>query len=122
MDVGPADWWDHAGVLSTAGGLVFQGTGSGHFRAYDAKTGELLKDIDVGTTIVAAPMSYEIDGVQYIAVMAAWGGEDGASPIPRPHRTSAAMRGASSRSNSMAAPRRFLRSFRRLDRYRSLRH
>ncbi|MFZ0786074.1 MAG: PQQ-dependent dehydrogenase, methanol/ethanol family [Candidatus Acidiferrales bacterium] len=73
-NVGPADWWDHAGVLSTAGGLVFQGTGSGHFRAYDAKTGELLKDIDVGTTIVAAPMSYEIDGVQYIAVMAAWGG------------------------------------------------
>ncbi|HEX4002038.1 MAG TPA: PQQ-dependent dehydrogenase, methanol/ethanol family [Candidatus Acidoferrales bacterium] len=73
-NVGPADWWDHAGVLSTAGGLVFQGTGSGHFRAYDANTGELLKDIDVGTTIVAAPMSYEIDGVRYIAVMAAWGG------------------------------------------------
>lgn len=69
-----AKWWDHAGVLSTAGGLVFQGTGSGHFRAYDAKTGKMLKDIDVGTTIVAAPMSYEIDGVQYIAVMAAWGG------------------------------------------------
>ena len=69
-----AEWWDHAGVLSTAGGLVFQGTGSGHLRAYDAKTGNLLKDIDVGTTIVAAPMSYEIDGVQYVAVMAAWGG------------------------------------------------
>ncbi len=73
-NVGPADWWDHAGVLATAGGLVFQGTGSGHLRVYDAKTGELLKDIDVGTTIVAAPMTYEIDGVQYLAVMAAWGG------------------------------------------------
>ena len=70
----PAEWWDHAGVLATAGGLVFQGTGSGHFRAYDAETGKLLKDIDVGTTIVAGPMSYEIGGVQYIAVMAAWGG------------------------------------------------
>jgi len=73
-NVGPGDWWDHAGVLSTAGGLVFQGNGAGHLRVYDAVTGALLKDIDVGTTIVAAPMSYEIDGVQYIAVMAAWGG------------------------------------------------
>ena len=73
-NVGPEDWWDHAGVLATAGGFVFQGNGAGHFRAYDAETGELLKDIDVGTTIVAAPMTYEIDGVQYVAVMAAWGG------------------------------------------------
>ncbi len=73
-NVGPQDWWDHAGVLATAGGLVFQGNGAGHFRAYDAETGKLLKDIDVGTTIVAAPMTYEIDGVQYVAVMAAWGG------------------------------------------------
>jgi len=73
-NVGPGDWWDHAGVLATAGGLVFQGNGAGHFRAFDAETGKLLKDIDVGTTIVAAPMTYEIDGVQYIAVMAAWGG------------------------------------------------
>jgi quinohemoprotein ethanol dehydrogenase len=81
-NVGPADWWDHAGVLSTAGGLVFQGTGSGHFLAYDANTGKLLKDIDVGTTIVAAPMSYEIDGVQYIAVMAAWGGGGWSFPHP----------------------------------------
>ncbi len=69
-----SDWWDHAGVLATAGGLVFQGTGTGHFCAYDARTGRKLKDIEVGTTIVAAPMSYAIDGVQYVAVMAAWGG------------------------------------------------
>jgi quinohemoprotein ethanol dehydrogenase len=67
-------WWDHAGVLATAGGLVFQGNAPGHFIAYDAATGKILKDIDVGSTIIAAPMSYEIDGVQYIAVMAAWGG------------------------------------------------
>ena len=69
-----SDWWDRPGVLSTAGGLVFQGTGTGHFCVYDAETGEKLKDIDVGTTIIAAPMSYIIDGVQYVAVMAAWGG------------------------------------------------
>lgn len=81
-DVGPADWWDHAGALSTAGGLVFQGDGAGHLRAYDAETGKLLKDIDVGTTIVAAPMTYEIDGVQYVAVMAAWGGGGWSFPHP----------------------------------------
>ncbi len=68
------DWWDHPGVMSTAGGLVFQGTGDGYFNAYDAKTGRKLKSIFTGTTIVAAPMTYEIDGVQYVAVMAAWGG------------------------------------------------
>jgi quinohemoprotein ethanol dehydrogenase len=68
------EWWDHAGVLATAGGLVFQGNGPGHFIAYDAWTGAKLKDIDTGSTIIAAPMSYEIGGVDYIAVMAAWGG------------------------------------------------
>jgi quinohemoprotein ethanol dehydrogenase len=70
----PTDWWDRAGVLATAGGLVFQGNGTGHFCAYDAATGKKLKDIDVGTTIMAAPMTYSVDGVQYVAVMAAWGG------------------------------------------------
>jgi quinohemoprotein ethanol dehydrogenase len=73
-DIPMSGYWDRPGVLATAGGLVFQGTGPGHFRAYDAGTGKLLKDIDVGTTIIAAPMSYSIDGVQYVAVMAAWGG------------------------------------------------
>jgi quinohemoprotein ethanol dehydrogenase len=73
-NVSPSAWWDHGGVLSTAGGLVFQGTGAGHFCAYDAETGAKLKDIDVGSTIMAAPMTYLIDGVQYVAVMAAWGG------------------------------------------------
>jgi quinohemoprotein ethanol dehydrogenase len=73
-ETAPAEWWDRAGVLSTAGGLVFQGTGTGYFRAYDAETGAMLKEIEVGSTIMAAPMSYAVDGVQYVAVMAAWGG------------------------------------------------
>ena len=72
--LGPFEWWDHAGVLATAGGLVFQGTGPGHFCVYDAETGKKLKDIDVGTTVVAAPMTYAVGGVQYVAVMAGWGG------------------------------------------------
>ena len=75
-DVPMAGYWDHAGVLATGGSLVFQGTGSGHFRAYDAERGKLLRDIDVGTSIMAAPMTYAIGGVQYVAVMAAWGGAE----------------------------------------------
>ena len=67
-------WWDHAGVLSTAGDLVFQGTDTGLLRVFDARDGRLLKQIDTGSSIIAAPMSYAIDGVQYVAVMAAWGG------------------------------------------------
>jgi quinohemoprotein ethanol dehydrogenase len=70
----PTEWWDHAGVLATGGGLLFQGNGAGHFCAYDSATGKKLKDIDVGTTIIAAPMTYSVGGVQYVAVMAAWGG------------------------------------------------
>jgi len=73
-ETSPGYWWDHAGVLSTAGGLVLQGNAPGHFIVYDAATGKVLRDIEVGSTIMAAPMSYEIDGVQYVAVMAAWGG------------------------------------------------
>ncbi len=73
-ELAPTDWWDRGGVLATAGGLVFQGNGTGHFCAYDADTGKKLKDIEVGTTIMAAPMTYSVEGVQYVAVMAAWGG------------------------------------------------
>jgi len=73
-EVPMSDWWDRPGVLATAGRLVFQGTGTGHFCAYDARTGQKLRDIEVGTSIGAGPMSYSIDGTQYIAVMAAWGG------------------------------------------------
>jgi quinohemoprotein ethanol dehydrogenase len=85
-DVPMSDWWDRPGALATAGGLVFQGTGTGHFCAYDALTGKKLKDIDVGTSFVAGPMSYSIDGTQYVAVMAGWGG----GGWNFPHPTSAA--------------------------------
>ncbi len=69
-----AQWWDHGGILATAGGLVLQGSTDGHLRVFDARTGGLLKDVDTGSSIIAAPMSYSIDGVQYVAVMAADGG------------------------------------------------
>ena len=62
------------GVLTTAGNLVVQGTGSGQLIIYRADTGEKLHEIEVGTGIIAAPVSYEIDGEQYLAVIAGYGG------------------------------------------------
>ena len=62
------------GVLSTAGGLVVQGSIDGYLRFFDDKTGEVLKEIDTGTSLIAAPMSYTVDGVQYIAILAGTGG------------------------------------------------
>ncbi len=62
------------GVLTTAGNIVVQGTSSGRLVVYRADTGDILKDINVGTGIMAAPVAYEIDGEQYIAVLAGFGG------------------------------------------------
>ena len=62
------------GVLSTAGNLVFQGRGSGELWVYAADTGAVLKVIQTGTHIMAAPMTYTVDGAQYVAVQAGYGG------------------------------------------------
>lgn len=74
----------NGGTLSTAGGLVFEGTADARLVAYNAKTGEKLWDTPTGTGVVAAPISYQIDGKQYISVAAGWGGvyglAEGASP------------------------------------------
>ena len=64
----------NGGTLATAGDLVFQGTSTGKFAAYDARDGKLLKTIDTGTGIIAAPITYRLDGVQYVAVLAGMGG------------------------------------------------
>ena len=66
--------WVGGGVVTTAGNLVIQGTGSGQLIVYRADNGEKLHQIEVGTGIIGAPMSYEVDGEQYIAVMAGFGG------------------------------------------------
>lgn len=58
------------GVLATAGGLVFMGEGNGHFNAYDTDSGKLLWQANADAGVNAPPISYEIDGVQYIAVAA----------------------------------------------------
>ena len=62
------------GVLTTAGGLTFYGTPEGYFKALDAKTGKELWSFQVGTGIVAPPITWEQDGEQFIAVAAGWGG------------------------------------------------
>jgi PQQ-dependent dehydrogenase (methanol/ethanol family) len=64
----------NGGVLTTASGLVFQGTGSGKLVAYDAFDGTKLWETDTRTGIIAPPVTYEIDGEQYVAIMAGWGG------------------------------------------------
>ena len=61
------------GTLSTAGGLVFQGTNVGRFVAYDAQVGKELWSIEAQTGVVAAPASFELDGEQYIAEEVGYG-------------------------------------------------
>ena len=75
----------NGGLLATAGGLVFGGGADGNFSAYDAKSGAKLWSINVTTGILAPPMSYAIDGEQYIAVLAGWGGAGGLSAFMDPH-------------------------------------
>ncbi len=68
----PIGW--NGGTLATAGGLVFQGNGTGKFVAYDAANGRPLWDFFAQTGILAAPVAYEVDGEQYVTVLAGWGG------------------------------------------------
>jgi quinohemoprotein ethanol dehydrogenase len=70
------------GTLSTAGGLVFQGNADGNLSVYRANDGKLLKRIFTGTAIMAAPMTYMLDGVQYVAVLAGAGGPQNVSWSP----------------------------------------
>ena len=57
-----------AGVLSTGGNLVFTGTQSGEFEAFNAETGEKVYEFNVGTGIVGQPMTWEADGNQYVTL------------------------------------------------------
>ncbi|MCY3818651.1 MAG: PQQ-dependent dehydrogenase, methanol/ethanol family [Gammaproteobacteria bacterium] len=68
----PTTW--NGGLLSTAGNLVFQGRSDGYFAAYGADSGALLWETPVHMGIIAAPVTYTVDGEQYVAVVAGWGG------------------------------------------------
>jgi len=65
---------NNGGTLATAGNLVAAGTASGEFAVYRADNGEKLWSMPVQTGIIAAPVSYEADGEQYLAVLTGWGG------------------------------------------------
>lgn len=65
-----------SGVLTTAGGLVFQGAQKGELSAYRDTDGKKLWSTDPGTGVVAAPVSYEVGGEQYIAQLAGYGTRD----------------------------------------------
>lgn len=65
---------NNGGVLATGGGLVFQGNMTSHLAAYASDSGKKLWSFPVQTGVVAPPITYEIDGEQYIALVAGWGG------------------------------------------------
>jgi alcohol dehydrogenase (cytochrome c) len=62
------------GVLTTGGNLVFWGTPEGFLQAADAKTGKIVWKFQTGSGVVAAPVTWEQDGEQYVAVSSGWGG------------------------------------------------
>ena len=76
-------YWN-GGVLGTAGGLVFQGDALGIFSAYDKETGERLWEFNTYTSMLAPPISFEIDGEQYVSILTGSGGGDlfGGEPLP----------------------------------------
>ena len=65
------------GVLATAGNLVFTGEMNGNFDAFDAQTGALIWHYNLGVGVNAPPITYRINGVQYVAVAAGGNGNNG---------------------------------------------
>ena len=86
--------WNGGGVMTTAGGLVVQGRSTGYLHVYDAKTGAELTQVNIGTSMIAAPATYELDGVQYLTIMAGYGGALGGA---HPEGTAAHRYGNASR-------------------------
>jgi quinohemoprotein ethanol dehydrogenase len=70
----PQDNFWNAGTLTTAGNLVFQGRSDGKFLAYNAETGETLWTFDAGLGISAPPITYTLEGKQYLALLVGFGG------------------------------------------------
>ncbi|GKQ52762.1 methanol/ethanol family PQQ-dependent dehydrogenase [Bradyrhizobium sp. Ce-3] len=70
----PSDIPRFSGVLSTAGGVVFSGQLTGEFEAFDADTGKKLWQFQTGSGIEGQPVTWQQDGVQYVAVTSGYGG------------------------------------------------
>ena len=73
---------DHGGVLSSGGGVVIQGSIDGKLRVFNDETGEVIKEIDTGSPLIAAPMTYTVGSVQYVAILAGSGGGGWSSWMP----------------------------------------
>lgn len=80
----PQPTYANGGILATAGDLVFEGTIDGTFKAYDARTGKVLWSFDAQAPIMGTPISYTVNGMQYVTVLTGLGmglaGEIGAYP------------------------------------------
>ena len=83
-------FWD-GGILSTGGNLVVRGDSAGFLNVYASDSGKELARLEVGTSIMAAPGTYTVDGEQYIAVMAGFGG--GGAGVPFAPESAAYRRG-----------------------------
>jgi quinohemoprotein ethanol dehydrogenase len=72
-----SDSFWNGGTMSTAGNLVFQGTGKGELAAYDARDGKKLWAFNAGLGITGSPNTYLVGGVQYVSVLVGFGGSAG---------------------------------------------
>jgi outer membrane protein assembly factor BamB len=80
------DFWG-GGVMSTAGGLLFSGEWNGQFVAMDAKTGKILWHFNTGQHINAQPITYSVDGEEYVSLAA--GGDVFSFGLFEPGKTAA---------------------------------
>ena len=83
-------------MLATAGGLVFTGDGEGNLLAFDSGSGDELWSFQTGSGIRAAPVTFELDGIQYIAIASGMGGAVGGytgpgAPWMASHRAGSAL-------------------------------
>jgi len=77
----------NGGTLVTAGNVVFQGTADARLMAFDARDGKELWSAPMGTGVIAAPVTYEVDGRQYVSIAVGWGGVYGQSARGSERRT-----------------------------------
>jgi len=90
VETGETKWLyeQRAGTMSlvaTGGGLIFGGDANGRFRAFDHETGEVLWEVNLGSSVSGYPITYAVDGVQYVAVNTG-GGQINLTPELRPSR------------------------------------
>jgi PQQ-dependent dehydrogenase (methanol/ethanol family) len=89
-ETGRTEWLyeTRAGTMSlvaTGGGLIFGGDANGRFRAFDHESGEVLWEINLGSSVSGYPISFAVDGKQYVAVNTG-GGQPNLTPELRPSR------------------------------------